>query len=226
MTITCPSCTRRYRLEDFLIKAPYQKMRCSLCGHVFVYEQRAGQEVPEEAPPVTDRAAWEESDVQKKPRMGLAIFAIVLAGLILFATAAYFYWVNYPGAADKWLSIRKMEGQETTIKDGKIFLVRGLIANKSTKPRKYVILKAKLFDERGAVMTEHFALAGLPLSHEEVEQMKGVEIDRKVADFRLSNLANFVLPKDKEMPFAVVFPDTYSGNPKQFSVEIIEAPLP
>ena len=91
--------------------------------------------------------------------------------------------------------IRNTEGQETVIKDGKIFLVKGLIANGSTKPRKYVILKAKLFDEHGTVIGEHFALAGLPLSVEEVREMRGAEIEKKVADFRLSNLSAFVLRK-------------------------------
>jgi hypothetical protein len=215
---------KRFRLEDFLIKAPYQKMRCSVCGHLFVYEQSAGQETPEDGLSSTDQAEWEGRSDPKIPRRGFAIYAIIVAVLLALAASAYFYWVNYPGAADRRLSIRKMEGQETAVKDGKVFLVRGLVANGSTKPRKYVILKAKLFDERGAVMTEHFALAGLPLSREEVEQMKRADLDRKVAEFRLSSLANFVLPKDKALPFAVVFPDTYSGSPRQFSVEIIEAP--
>ncbi|MGD0230000.1 MAG: zinc-ribbon domain-containing protein [Syntrophorhabdales bacterium] len=225
MTITCPSCTRKFRLEDFLVKVPYQKMRCSLCGHVFVYE-RAGSRYPEDGEPVTALDEPEERPLEKKRWRGLPISAIIFAVLlVLVASAYYFYWINYPGASDRRLRIGPMEGQETVIKDGKVFLVKGLIANGSTKPRKYVILKAKLFDEHGAVMAEHFALAGLPLSSDEVQQMRSGEIDRKVADFRLSSLANFVLQKGRELPFSVVFPDTYTGKPKEFTVEIIESPL-
>jgi hypothetical protein len=89
-----------------------------------------------------------------------------------------------------------------------------------------VILKAKLFDEHGTVIGEHFALAGLPLSVEEAREMHGVEIEKKVADFRLSNLPAFVLRKGGELPFSIVFPGTYTGTPKQFTVEVVESPLP
>jgi hypothetical protein len=173
----------------------------------------------------SDQAKWtEENPGRTRPRRGLITAVIVFAALLVLAISGYFYWQNYVGAADRWLSIRKMEGQETPIKDGKIFLVQGLVSNGSTKARKYVILKAKLFDRRGAMMAEHFALAGRPLSRDEVGQMSGSEIDRKVADFRLSSLARFVLQRDKALPFSIAFPDGYSGTPKTFTVEVIEAP--
>jgi hypothetical protein len=55
--------------------------------------------------------------------------------------------------------------------------------------------------------------------------MRGGEIEKKVADFRLSNLSAFVLRKGGELPFSIVFPNTYTGTPKQFTVEVIESPL-
>ncbi len=97
--------------------------------------------------------------------------------------------------------------------------------NGSTKPRKYVILKARLFDEHGTVIGEHLALAGLPLSVDEVREMRSGEIEKKVADFRLSDVAAFVLHKGGQLPFSIVFPDTYTGTPKEFTVEVIESPL-
>ena len=225
MIITCPSCSRKYRLEDKLIKARFQKVRCSLCGHVFVYEHGATQEDRKDQETLTNRDEYTEITVRKKRRLGLIISVVAVALLFIAAASAYFYWINTIGAADKWLRIRNTEGQETVTRDGKIFLVAGLIANGSTKPRKYVILKAKLFDEHGTVIGEHFALAGLPLSVEEIREMRGGEIEKKVADFRLSNLSAFVLRKDGELPFSIVFPDTYTGTPKEFTVEIIESPL-
>ena len=88
-----------------------------------------------------------------------------------------------------------------------------------------MILKAKLFDEHGTVIGEHFALAGLPLSAEEVRTMREGEIDKKVADFRLSSLSAFVLRKGGQLPFSIVLPDTYAGTPKEFTVEVMESPL-
>ncbi len=224
MIITCPSCSRKYRLEDGLIKARFQKVRCSLCGHVFVYEHGAAQEDLKDQETLTNSAEYTGIRVPKKRRLGLIISVVTIALLFIAAASAYFYWINTIGAADKWLRIRNTEGQETVTRDGKVFLIKGLIVNGSTKPRKYVILKAKLFDEHGKVIGEHFALAGLPLSFEEVREMRAGEIEKKVADFRLSNLSAFVLRKGGELPFSVVFPDTYTGTPKQFSVEIVESP--
>jgi predicted Zn finger-like uncharacterized protein len=226
MIIACPSCSRKYRLEDRLVKARFQKVRCSLCGHVFVYEHREGPEDPEDTESPTVRVEHDEITPRKKRRLGLIVSVFAIALLFIAAASAYFYWINSIGAADKWLSIRKTEGQETVIKDGKIFLVKGLIVNGSTKPRKYVILKAKLFDEHGTVIGEHFALAGLPLSAGEVGAMDGRGVEKKVADFRLSNLSAFVLRRGGELPFSIVFPGTYTGTPKQFTVEVIESPLP
>jgi predicted Zn finger-like uncharacterized protein len=226
MIITCPSCSRKYRLEDRLIKARFQKVRCSHCGHIFVYEHGTAQEDLEDQETLTNRDEHAEITVRKKRHLGLIISIVAIALLFIAAASAYFYWINTIGAADKWLRIRNTEGQETVTKDGKIFLIKGLIANGSTKPRKYVILKAKLFDEHGTVIGEHFALAGLPLSVEEAREMHGVEIEKKVADFRLSNLPAFVLRKGGELPFSIVFPGTYTGTPKQFTVEVVESPLP
>jgi hypothetical protein len=55
--------------------------------------------------------------------------------------------------------------------------------------------------------------------------MQKPDIEKKVAEFRKANLAAFVLAPTKEMPFSIVFPDSYSGKPKDFSVEIIESPF-
>ena len=225
MIITCPSCSRKYRLEDRLIKARFQKVRCSLCGHVFVYEHGAAQEDRNDRETLTNRAEHTGITVRKKRRPGLVTSAVAIALLFIAAASAYLYWVNIIGAADKWLRIQNTVGQETVTKDGKIFLIKGLIVNGSTKPRKYVIFKAKLFDEHGTVIGEHFALAGLPLSVKEVREMRSEEIEKKVASFRSSNLSTFLLRKGGELPFSIVFPDTYTGTPKEFSVEVIESPF-
>jgi len=219
MIIQCPSCKRKYRLEEGHVRTPYQRMRCSRCGHVFVYERIV---------PVRDAGKTEAAQAPAEPQEGTAPgggrrgLAPVLGALVL---AAYVYWVNYLGAADKWLSIRKVIGQEVPVRDGKVFFIRGVLVNGSTKPRKYVILKARLFDEKGTVLDERFALAGLPLSLEEVQQMQRADIEKKVADFRLSSLSTFILPAGKELPFSIIFPDSYAGKPKEFTTEIVESPL-
>ena len=231
MIITCPECKRAYRLDDSQLKSPYQKMRCSGCGHVFVHggdeagrspitEQRFTRGPLSEGPSITP-----EKPAQEKTRRLLTALLVCIVVVLLLAAGGWYGWMNYVGAGNRWLKLEKIEGQESVIKDGKVFLIRGVVANGSTKPRKYVILKAKLFDQQGAIIGEHLALAGLPLTEGEVRQMDKSDIEKKVADFRKANLISFVLSPNKEMPFSIVFPDTYSGTPKDFSVEIIESPF-
>jgi predicted Zn finger-like uncharacterized protein len=225
MIIKCPFCGRKYRLEDGLAKARFQRMRCSLCGHVFVHEYSPVLEDDTDPATLASDAEQREIPVRKKRRVSLPAFVVAITLLFIAVTSAYIYWVNHIGAADKWLSIRNMEGQETVIQDRKIFLVKGRIVNGSTKPRKYVILKAKLFDEHGRVIGEHFGFAGPPLPIDEVRGMGSSEIEKKVADFRLPNLSAFLLRKGGELPFSILFPDTGTGTPKGFTVEVIDSPF-
>jgi predicted Zn finger-like uncharacterized protein len=227
MIVTCPTCKRKYRIDDTVIKAPYQKMRCASCNNIFVFENEAVKAPEPETPYFSPHERQEEifgKRAKKQRSIGPIIFVILVVVLLGLSVGSYYYWVNYYGAGDRWLSIQKMEGQETVVKDGKVFFVRGTIVNGSTKARKYVIVKAKLFDDRGAVIGEHFGLAGLGLSREQIESMRRAEIENRVAEFRKSNVAAFVLQKKKDLPFVVVFPDSYAGKPKEFTVEIVESP--
>ena len=217
-------------------------MRCSRCGHVFVYgqeEERPETGVSEDrrsgasdrpevtsGRPLLSPPGLLEKEGEKKNRKGLVVLLLAALILVILVACGYYYWVNYLGAENRWLSIQKMEGQETLIRDGRVFLIRGTVLNGSTKPRKYIILKARLFDDKQVSMGERFALAGLQLSGEEIQQMGKPEIDAKITDFRKSNINAFVVPSTKEMPFSIVFADPYYGRPKEFSVEIVEAPRP
>jgi predicted Zn finger-like uncharacterized protein len=228
MIITCPECKRKYRLEDSQVKAPYQKMRCSRCGHIFVYD--GGRHFEREEKVFTGplsagfSALFAETPVRKKSRKGLTALVVFILILLALAAVGWYTWMNHTGAGNRWLKLQKVEGEETVTRDGKIFLIRGTVVNGSTKPRKYVILTAKLFDQQGAIIGEHVDLAGLPLSSDEVRQMQKSDIEKKVADFRKASLSAFVLSPAKEMPFSIVFSDIYSGKLKEFSVEVIESP--
>jgi len=228
MTITCPECKRKYRLEDSQVKAPYQKMRCSRCGHIFVFDGGRNLKTEEKVftgPLSAGPSAFAETPVRKKSRKGLTALVVSILILLALGAGGWYAWTNHMGAGNRWLKLQNVEGQETPIRDGNILLIRGTVANNSTKPRKYVILVAKLFDQQGAIIGEHLALAGLPLSSDEVRQMQKSDIEKKVSEFRKANLGAFVLAPTKEMPFSIVFPDTYSGKPKEFSVEIVESPF-
>lgn len=226
MVVTCPSCKRKYRIEENRIRAPFQKMRCSKCGHVFVY-QKPGSVAPtmeEDAIQLPDEAETKEKKKSSKGHKGILISALAVLVVAAIGVGLYIYWQNYLGAGDRWLSIRKVEGQEIVVKDGRVFFITGTIANGSTKARKYVTLRAKLFDREGKVLTQQDALAGMALPREEVQQMRRAEIERKVSEFRLLAIETFMLDRHKELPFSITFFDDFE-KAKEFTVEIIESPL-
>jgi predicted Zn finger-like uncharacterized protein len=219
MIVTCPSCKNKFRLQESLIKSPYQKMRCSQCNHVFVYEKKEGR--VEQRPLLS--GILEERETKK--RSGLRRIGLIAAVIaVILAAYGYYYWTNYPGASDRWLKVQKTEGYETALRDGKAFLVKGMIYNGSTKPRAFVMLKARIFDDKGVVMGERAALAGLKMSQTDFEQMRRSDVEAKINEFRKSGGNAFILPSHNEVPFTIVFPDSYSLKPKQYSVEILEAP--
>jgi predicted Zn finger-like uncharacterized protein len=233
MIITCPACKRKYRLEDSLVKSPYQKMRCSKCGHVFVNQQDDGGVEKRMASPLppdkSDQGGLVVEAAARKPSRlwGSRAVRLIVAILVLFglAVGGYIYWMNYLGAGNNRLSIRKIEGQETITKDGRVFLVNGAVLNGSTRPRKFVILKAKIFDEQGTVIGQHLAVAGVSISAGEIAQMSRPDIEARVKETQNPNPGSLVLYPKKEIPFSIVFPGPYVGKPKEFTVEIVDSPM-
>ena len=97
--------------------------------------------------------------------------------------------------------------------------------NGSTRPRKFVILKAKIFDEQGAVIGQHLAVAGFPLSAGDIAQMNKADIEARVKEAQKPDPAALALYPHKEVPFSIVFPGAYTGKPKEFTVEIVDSPF-
>ena len=227
MIVTCPACKRKYRLDDGLVKSPYQKMRCSQCGQVFVNHENQGMTGEKLSTGHTTILSAVEKPLSMRRGKGMALVVSVLVffGLVV---AGYLYWMNYLGAGNRWLSIplTRLEGHEADAKDGPVFLINGTVVNGSTKPRRRVVLKAKLFDESGAVIGQHFAVAGTPLSADELAGMMKSDIEERAKAAMKSDQPGLALYPHKEMPFSVVLPGPYQSKPKEFSVEIVDSPFP
>jgi hypothetical protein len=198
-------------------------VRCSRCGHVFVYNEN--EEMKQDNPSVfTHPGIIEEEKAQKKGKIrGSHIGMLVVLCVIMLASFGY-YWFNYPGASIGRLRFEKMEGIETYAKDGGVFLIKGTVYNGSTKSRAFVMLKAKLFDAAGTVLTERAVLAGFQLSKDEIEKMNKEDIESRIDFFRKMGGASFLLKSRKDIPFTIIFLDTFPGKLKQYSMEILEAP--
>ena len=238
MIVTCPSCGRKFNLPDDAIKSPYQKLKCSRCSHIFMLTKEEQEPAKAEAGKSENVAALAvpvlEAPEEERPhrRKGPILLVIVLVLLAVMGGGFYYCWMNYAdlfgipmGASDKRLSIRNLQGQEIVTKEGKVFFISGLVANDSTKPRKFLILRAKLFDKDGVVLSEKDVVAGLAFSKEAVAAMQKLDVEKKVNDFKLSSEENFQAGSKKQIPFSVVFFDEGFERAKEFTIEIIESPI-
>lgn len=223
MIIECPSCKRKFRIDDRLLKGPHQKLRCSRCGQVFRYSQQAERDEDNDDfnPPVFAPLPQKDHSTRRRSVLILVVSLLILAAL---AAAGYFYWQKGLAAGSS-LGFKNLEGQETITKDSRIFLISGYVVNRSVTPRKYVMLKSTLFDQQGHIVADSGGLAGLAINKDEVQRMEKVELVKKLADFRSSSIQNFVLEGRREIPFTIVFFDVEPGKGKEFTVEIYEAPL-
>jgi predicted Zn finger-like uncharacterized protein len=238
MIVTCPSCGRKFNLTDDAIKSPYQKLKCSNCSHIFMLtkeEPDPAKTGPTAQEPPTPRDAPSlEAFEEERPckRRGPVILVAVLVLLAALGGGAYYCWVTYGnlfgismGASDRWLSIKNLEGQEIVTQEGKVFFVSGIVFNGSTKSRKFLILRAKLYDKDGTVLAEKDVVAGLSFSKEMVGTMQKPDVEKKVNDFKLSGEEKFHVGSKEQVPFSVVFFDEGFERAKEFTVEIIESPI-
>jgi|GEM_PF-1637542 len=244
MIITCPSCRRKFNLPDDALKSPFQKLKCSKCSQVFLYRKeeepdsgltaQAGHEAeaaPKAETPTPARAPLpplhEEQRTEEKPRKSKTPLIVVIVILVLAALggAFYYYWIEYLGAGDKRLSIKGLEGQELVGKEEKVFFISGVVVNGSTKPRKYIVLRAKLYDKEGAVLAEKDVLAGLPVPKEEAAATPKFDVERKINEFKLTGKEGWKVESGKMLPFSVIFFDEGFERAKEFTIEIIDSPL-
>lgn len=216
-------------------------MRCSKCGNVFVFapaevgpaDSPADHKMP--TPTFAEIAAQMgiedtqdqqeglgQATVAKKPLKGVKT-AVVILLVVALCAGCYFYWSNYWRSGDRWLRINRLDGQEVVVQDGRVFLVSGVISNGSTKGRKSIILRVKLFDRNGKVIIEKDALAGMLLSKQQIPAMLKTDIQKRVAAFKLSPAETFRVEAGKEIPFSVSFLDEDFGKAKEFTVQITQS---
>lgn len=198
-------------------------------------EQEPAKEEPAKSENVAEFAVPELEALEiERPhrRKGPVVLVIVLILLAALGGGFYYCWMNYTdlfgipmGANDKRLSIKGLQGQEIVTKEGKVFFISGTVGNDSTKPRKFLILRAKLFDKNGVVLSEKDVVAGLAFSKEAVAAMQKLDVEKKVNDFKLSGEENFQVGSAKQIPFSVVFFDEGFERAKEFTIEIIESPI-
>ncbi len=107
--------------------------------------------------------------------------------------------------------------------DGNVFLVEGVVVNKSRIPKRYVKLKVILYGKDGKVIATGTGYAGIIFAESEVKNLDKNFLKKALTEFNPSTQDYYRVPREGEKPFMVPIFSGFDGG-KSFKVQIVEAP--
>ncbi len=164
-----------------------------------------------------------KEEKEKKARRNL-ITNIVVFVILIFMNLAGFYFIRNPMALSSiGFGLEDIKPILWDCLDGNIFFVKGVVYNKSRLSKRYVKLRVKLYDEKGAVIAEGTGYAGFIFSKEEVKNLSKDFIKANLTVFNPKISDYYRVPRDGKKPFMIPIFSGFEGG-KSFKVQIIEAP--
>ncbi len=104
-------------------------------------------------------------------------------------------------------------------KAGKLFVVKGFVANRYPDKRSFIRIRSNLLDSKGTVVKSKTVYAGNPISDKELLSLSIEEIDKRLRDKFGKNKMNINLLPNSFIPFMIIF-----GNlPEDLSEFTVEA---
>ena len=180
-------------------------------------------------------------------RRGPSLLFVILVILVLFLFGFFYLWTEsgtsgsaasslfeYPiqkvtwvwqkivGSEKEGLIFRDLSGYEEKIGEVSLFVIEGKVNNQSKVARKYIKVRVAIFDERKAKMGEKETVCGRMISRDELIKLPVTFFKGEMA-IRPKVDKEMITPPGKASPFMVTFKDL-STPPKEFQVEILEAP--
>jgi len=107
-------------------------------------------------------------------------------------------------------------------KDGRVFVIRGVVGSKYPKPRSYILIKGNILDNKGKVVKSKQSYAGNTFTEEEIKTLPLEEIKRAMNNRDGMARKNFNLSSGATIPFMIVF-DNLSDNLSEFTVEAVSS---
>ncbi|NWF94192.1 MAG: zinc-ribbon domain-containing protein [Syntrophaceae bacterium] len=219
----------------------------------FVFtEERSAEKMEEGAlpgPSMEERSAVGISKpmrMARSERRGPSLFFAILVALVLLAFGLFYLWtesgyggkvyspLEYPiqkatelwakiwGAEREGLIIKDLNRYDERIGETPLLVIEGKLDNQSRFTKKLVKVKVTIYGEKRAKLAEKETVCGRVISQEELRNLPETFFKGEMM-IRPKTEKEMVVPPKKVAPFMVVFKNL-SATPKEFLVEIVEAP--
>jgi len=107
-------------------------------------------------------------------------------------------------------------------KEGKLFVVKGLITNNYSDKRKFIRIRSNILDSKGKVVKSKTVYAGNPISDMELLSLSMVEIDNRLMNKFGKDNVNTNISPNASIPFMIIFSDL-PEDISEFTVESISS---
>lgn len=122
----------------------------------------------------------------------------------------------------KKLSLSGVSGKFVTSEKGSLFVISGNIRNRYSEARKDILVKANLLDNKGNVLREETAYAGIMLSDQELSKGDMQTIRDKLNRKGSFQMESASVEPGKTVQFLIVFADI-PENVSEFTVQTLES---
>jgi hypothetical protein len=175
-----------------------------------------------------------------KKERNISGFFLLIMLLLLLATASIYYWSTTTegsipafeyvyekiytlthGKKGQELFILNLRGNEYALEGGTVYAVQGKVANRSQETKKFVKLKASLFDKAGKEVATTIGYCGVTITNEEIKNST-YEALKSSFGFIGAGQARPV-PAQQNLPFTIIFFSPPVGTSDYVKVDIVES---
>jgi predicted Zn finger-like uncharacterized protein len=107
-------------------------------------------------------------------------------------------------------------------KEGKFFVIQGIVANNYPKARSYILVKGSLLDDKGQVVKTKMAYAGNVFNEEQLKTMPMEEVNKGMKNRSGIQNANVSVKPEGQVPFSIVI-ENLPENLSEFTVEAVSS---
>jgi len=182
----------------------------------------------------------------RRKKRGLSLLFYIFVVLILLIFGAFYLWTELQsgGTLGKyvegpvkevtrlWETLWKTERQGLVVRDlnwyeekvgeTSVLVIEGTVSNQSRFTKKYIKLEMAILDRTRTEIANKKVICGPVISREELKKLPPAFFEGELV-IKPQTEKETIVPKDKSIPFMVIFKDL-SSQPNDWKYQIVEAP--